>query len=193
MGSLLKNIQLMLEFPKALFLVIHFSYYTLIAFLMILSPILLSMLMILLSTPSVNWHLICGNNLNWLLNLNLIYETLWTGATSGLLISMLEKINWLYLNDFITLVLLMWKWMGLSLRKNEVLRCLGWIFLLNWIEAFTLSLLLKVPWRKLEPWFVLQSFFLPRLLCISVNLPYGHEWNTVVMPELLLLVATWNC
>ena len=38
-------------------------------------------------------HLICGNNLNWLLNLNLIYETLWTGAGSGLLISMLEKLN----------------------------------------------------------------------------------------------------
>ena len=125
MGSLLKNIQLMLEFLKALFLVIHFSYYTLIAFLMILSPILLSMLMILLSTPSVNWHLICGNNLNWLLNLSLVYETLWTGATSGLLISMLEKINWFHLNGLITLVLLMGKWMGLSFRKNEVLRCLG--------------------------------------------------------------------
>ena len=36
-------------------------------------------------------HLICGNNLNWLLNLNLIYKTLWTGVRSGLLISMLEK------------------------------------------------------------------------------------------------------
>ena len=42
--------------------------------------ILLSMLMILLSILSVIRHLICGNNLNWLLNLNLIYETLWTGA-----------------------------------------------------------------------------------------------------------------
>ena len=31
-------------------------------------------------------HLICGNNLNWLLNLNLIYETLWTGERSGILI-----------------------------------------------------------------------------------------------------------
>ena len=30
-------------------------------------------------------HLICGKNLNWLLNLNLIYETLWTGARSDLL------------------------------------------------------------------------------------------------------------
>ena len=39
----------------------------------------------------VTRHLIFGNNLNWLLNLNLIYETLWTGVRSGLLISMLGK------------------------------------------------------------------------------------------------------
>ena len=32
--------------------------------------------MILLSILSVIRHLNCGNNLNWLLNLNLIYETL---------------------------------------------------------------------------------------------------------------------
>ena len=48
-GSLHKNIQLMLEFLKAPFLVLHFSYYTLMAFLMMLSMILLSMLMILLA------------------------------------------------------------------------------------------------------------------------------------------------
>ena len=46
---------------------------------MTLSVILVSMLMILLSILSVIRHLICGNNLKWLLNLNLIYETLWTG------------------------------------------------------------------------------------------------------------------
>ena len=43
MGSLHKNIQLMLEFLKAPFLVQHFSYYTLMTFLM-LSVILVSML-----------------------------------------------------------------------------------------------------------------------------------------------------
>ena len=31
------------------------------------------------------------------------------------------------------------------------------------------------------------------MLCISVNLPYGHVWNTVVMCGLVLLVSTWNC
>ena len=75
MESLHKNIQLMREFLKAPFLVLHFSYYTLMTFLMMLSVILQSMLMILPSILSVIGDLICGNNLNWLLNLNLIYET----------------------------------------------------------------------------------------------------------------------
>ena len=107
MASLHKNIQLMLEFLKAPSLVLHFSCYTLMIFVMMLSVILLSMLMILLSILGVIRHLICGNKLNWLLNLNLIYETLWTGARSGLLISMLGKLNWFRLTGLITMVLLM--------------------------------------------------------------------------------------
>ena len=39
--------------------------------------------------------------------LNLTYETLWTGAVSALLISMLEKLNWFRLTGLIKLVLLM--------------------------------------------------------------------------------------
>ena len=62
MGNLHKNIQLMLEFLKGLFLVLHFSYYTLMTFLMMLYVILLSMLMILLSTLNVIRYLICGKN-----------------------------------------------------------------------------------------------------------------------------------
>ena len=62
MENLHKNIQLMLVFLKGLFLVLHFSYYTLMTFLTMLSVILLSMLMILLSTLNVIRHLICGNN-----------------------------------------------------------------------------------------------------------------------------------
>ena len=46
-------------------------------FLMMLPVILLSMLMVLLSILSVIRHLICVSNLNLLMNLNLIYETLW--------------------------------------------------------------------------------------------------------------------
>ena len=102
MESLHKNIQLMREFLKAPFLVLHFSYYTLVIFLTMLSVILLSMLMTLLSILSVIGHLICSNNLNWLLNLNLIYETLWTGLKSGLLMSMLGKLSWFCLTGLIT-------------------------------------------------------------------------------------------
>ena len=79
MGSPHKNIQLILEFLKAPFIVLHLSYYTLMIFLIMLSIILLSMLIILLSTLNVIKHLLCGNNYNWLLNLNLILETLWSG------------------------------------------------------------------------------------------------------------------
>ena len=105
MESLQKNIQLMLEFLKAPFLVLNFSYYTLMTFLMMLSVRLLSMLMILFSILSAIRHLICCNNLNWLLNLNLISETLWTGVRSGLLISMLGKLSWFNFTGLITMVL----------------------------------------------------------------------------------------
>ena len=106
MESLHKNIQLMRAFLKAPFLVLHFSYYTSMTFLMMLSVILPSMLMILLSILSVIGHLICGNNLNWPLNLNLIYETQWTRVRSDLLISMLGKLSWFRLTGLITMVLL---------------------------------------------------------------------------------------
>ena len=125
MGNLHKNIQLRLEFLRAPFWVLHFSVYTLMTFMMMLSVILLSMLMILLSTLNVVRHLICDNKQNWLLNLNLICETLWTGARSGMLISMLEKLNWFCWTGLITQVLLMCKSMGLFWRKNHLLRCWG--------------------------------------------------------------------
>ena len=97
MESLHKNIQLMLEFLKAPFLVLHFYCYTLMTFLTMLSVILLSMLMILLFILSVIRHLICCNILNWLLNLNL--------ERSGLLISMLGKLSWFRLTSLKTVIL----------------------------------------------------------------------------------------
>ena len=100
---------------------------------------------------SVIWHLICGNNLIWFVNLNLIYETLWTGGRSALLIAMTWKLNWFHLIGLIAQVLLMWKWMDLFLRKNHLLKLCSWCSLWNWIGALTLSLLLKLPPKKLEP------------------------------------------
>ena len=62
---------------------------------------------ILLSILGVIGLLICGNNLNWLLNLNLIYEACWIAVRSGLLISMLRKLSWFRLTGLITMVLLL--------------------------------------------------------------------------------------
>ena len=103
--------------------------------------------------------------------------------------------KWLF--DFIarkkTLVLLMWNWIVMFLGENHLLKCWSWLSLLNWIGELTWSLLLKLPPRKLEPWFVLWSFLLLRLFCISTNLSYGHAWSTAAMSGLVLLAATWNC
>ena len=48
--------------PQGLILGLHFSYYILMTFLIMLSVILLSMLMIILCILNAIRHLICGNN-----------------------------------------------------------------------------------------------------------------------------------
>ena len=89
-----------------------------------------------------------------LLNLNMTYEKLnWVG--SRLLISMLQKLDLFFLIGLLTLVLLIWKRMGLFLRKKHLFRCWVCISLLDSIWDLTLSLLLWLPARKLESWFVL--------------------------------------
>ena len=106
----------------------------------------------------------------------------------GLLISMLKKLNWFRLTGLIKPLLLMWIWMSLFLRKNHLLKPWGWISLLNRIRALTLSLLLILSPKKMEPWFALWSFFLLSLLFI--NLPYAQAQFTVVTSGLVPLVVT---
>ena len=95
---------------------------------------------------------------------------------------MLEKLNCFHLTSLKTLALLMWQWMGLFLRNINLLSCWGWLSLLNCIGSLTLSLLLKLPPRKLEPRFALSSFFLLSLLWVSTNLTFSfaksfcHVW-----------------
>ena len=55
-----------------------------------------------------------------------------------------------FMTCLITMVLLMWTWISLVLSKNRLLRCWGWPSFLNWIGTLALSLLLKLPPRKLE-------------------------------------------
>ena len=61
MQSLPKNVQLILAFLKALFLVLRISYNTLMTFLMLSVILLYMLIMLLLSTLSVIRLLICGN------------------------------------------------------------------------------------------------------------------------------------
>ena len=75
-------------------------------FLTMVSVTLLSMLMILLSILILIRNQICDNNLNWFLNLNLIYVDCGLEARSTLLISVMGKLSWFHLTDLITLVLL---------------------------------------------------------------------------------------
>ena len=47
-----------------------------------------------------------------------------------------------------------------------------WLNYSSELDTLTSSLLLKLSPRKLESWFVLRSFILLRLLCMSIILPY---------------------
>ena len=49
-------------------------------------------------------------------------------------------LNWFHLIGLMSLVLLMWKWMGLFSMKHHLLRCCGWLSLLNWIGAHIISI-----------------------------------------------------
>ena len=116
----------------------------------------------------------------------------WLGQEADCWFQCWKNSTFFCLTGLITLVLLMWEWMDLFLRKNHLLRCWDWLSLPNWFGALTLSLLLKLASRKLE------LVFLPRFLCISINLSYGHAWNTFVMEysyylELLDKLQKWIC
>ena len=137
-------------------------------------------MLVILSMLSVIRHLFCGNNLNWLLNLNLNLS--WFQCW--------KKLNLFCLTSLITLMLLMWKCMDPFLREwvHSCFKMMEFSFSSKEIGAPTLSILLELlPLGKLKPWFALWSFFFLRLLCSSINLPHCLAWNTVVMSGLVLL------
>ena len=63
----------------------------------------------------------------------------------------------------VVIIYILWRFLILGNKQKEKL-------------LLKLALLLKLPPRKLGPRFGLWSFFLLRLLCISVNLPYSYAW-----------------
>ena len=155
---------------------------------LMLSVILLSMLVILLSTLNVIRHLICGNQLNWLLN--------WIQIESEDTVDW-ER-NWLVEFNARKTQLISFDWSkntgAIDVEMDgSVLEEKSYFMMLGLNFSSKLDSLLKPPPKKLESSFALWTFFLLRLLCISINLPYRHLWNNAVMSELVLLVATWNC
>lgn len=99
--------------------------------------------------------LLCGSSNSWLLN----YETLWTVTKSDLLISMLET-----LTQLVSIGLCYWREEGwLCPWWKSTFTILRLLSSSNWIGALTLSLLPKLPMRKLDTWFIRQGFFLLRL------------------------------
>ena len=82
---------------------------------------------------------------------------------------------------------------GPVLEKKTSFKMLGLTFSskLDW-GSYIVSIA-KTASKKIGALIRSMKFFLLRLLCISISLPYGHVWNTAVMSGLVLLVATWIC
>ena len=82
---------------------------------------------------------------------------------------------------------------GSALEKKSTFKMQGLTFCskLEW-GAYIIYIAKKAS-KKIGPLICSMNFLLLRLLCISVNWPCGHTWNTVVMSGLVLLFATWNC
>ena len=115
-------------------------------FLMMLYVMLLSALMILISSLSGDEHLICCTS-------ELQSDLRDTADRSRKWLVDFNNLSLFLLISLVALVLLMWKCMDLLLRNNLCLRCWDCLSLINWIGVLTLSSWLKLPPRKLEPWF----------------------------------------
>ena len=119
-----------------------------------------------------------------------MYETVWTGAGSSLLISMLEKLNWFRLTGFVLLTgAIDMKMDGSVLEEKSSFKMLGLTFSckLNW--GSYIIFIAKTASKKIGALIHYMKFRL-RLLCISINLPYSQAWNTAVMSGLVLSVAS---
>ena len=76
---------------------------------------------------------------------------------------MLKKLNWFPLIGLITLVLLMWKWMSLSLKKNHISRCWGWLSVLNWVRGSFIISIPKTASKKIEALIYSIKFLSPEV------------------------------
>ena len=82
---------------------------------------------------------------------------------------------------------------GSILEEKTSFKMLGLTFSskLDW-GSYIVSIA-KTTSKKIGALIHSMKFLFLRLLCISINLPYSHVWNTAVMSGLVRLVVTWNC
>ena len=144
-------------------------------------------------------NLICGNNQSLFLNLNLIYKTLWTETGSGLLVSVLEKLNLFCLTGLTSVVQkLMLNIIdvimdGSVLEEKSSFKILRLSYSSKLDCGSYITSIVKTVSDKIGVLIRSMTFFPPEVGLVSLNLPYGLEWNAVVMPGLVLLAATWKC
>ena len=84
----------------------------------------------------------------------------------------------------ITLVLLTWKWIGLFLRKNHLLKCWGWPFLLNWIGAYIISIV-KTASKKIGALICSMKFLFPEVTL------YLYKSTNTTLHGMLLSCLGW--
>ena len=147
--------------------------------------------MIVLSILSLIKHLICGNNLNWLLNLNLINKTLDWGKKwlSDFNVGKTQLVSFDQSNNTGSIDL---KMDGSDLEDKSSFRMLGLVFSSKLDWGSCIISIAKTGSKKVGAIIHSMKIFLLRLLCISINLPYTHIWSTVVMSGLVPQVITWN-
>ena len=143
------------------------------------------MLTTLLSILSVIMHLIRGNNLKWLLNLNLIYETLWIGGKKWLVDFSAGKIHLVSFDRSINNGSIDVKTDGSVLEEKSSFKMprLTFSCKLDWVSYITY--IAKTASDKIGA--LIRSMKFPS------DVPYAHIWNTVVTSGLVPLIATWNC
>ena len=162
MGSLSKNIQLTLVFLKAPFMLLNFSYYTSMTFLMMLSVILVSML--ILSTVSVNWPLNLENLVDWdrewVVDLTAEKSPVFSFDQSNNSDAIYVKVNVFVLGKRAS-----FKMLGLSLYSK-------------FIGAFALALLLEL--------YVKSQYIIKKDLLLHVIIPLKLFQNLIILLQVLI-------
>ena len=82
---------------------------------------------------------------------------------------------------------------GSVLKGKSPFEMLGLAFSSKLDGCSYITSIAKTASRKIGALMCSMTFLSPELLYISINLPYCHAWNTVIMFGLVLLATTWNC